>query len=656
MARRKLYLDDIPLVEAMDRLRLALEQVGRWRPLEVENVALERALGRTTAGPIWAGRSSPHFHAAAMDGYALRSGDVQGASDRDPVDLAIGPEAEWVDTGDPMPPWSDAVVPVELAEAVGPVDRVGRALHSIRLRRGLTPWQHVRSMGEDFVETELLLPGGYDLRPVDVGVVAAGGQDRVRVVRQPLVAILPTGDELVPAGSKPGPGQIIETNSWVLAAQVNAWGGLATRLEPVHDDLEEIKRSVRQAQGEYDLILILSGSSAGSEDLTADVVESLGALLAHGVAVRPGHPVVLGLLAPKAEGMHVPVIGIPGYPVSAALTGEIFIRPLIDRWLGRPRFVPEELEGELAQKVRSSAGDDEYLRVSIGEVAGRWLIQPLARGAGISRSLVEADGIVVIPAGTQGYQAGQVVHARLRRPRAELKRAILAQGSHDLTLDLMKQDLWLAGVRLSSSNVGSLGGLLALSRGGAHLAGCHLLDPETGDYNLSYIQRYLPGVPVVVVTLARRQQGLIVAAGNPLGLSGLDDLGRADVRFINRQRGSGTRLLLDYQLARSEIEPESIAGYRREVYTHLALAADIASGSADCGLGLRAAAEALRLDFLPLYDERYDLVIPRVHYESAKLSPLLALLRESTFQRKVDALPGYDASDLGQIVAEVNAA
>ncbi|MGA9532696.1 MAG: molybdopterin biosynthesis protein [Anaerolineales bacterium] len=654
MANRKLYLEDIPLAEAMNRLRRALEEVGKWAPLEPEEVPLDRALGSTTAGPIWAGRSSPHYHAAAMDGYALRSADVQGATDRNPADLLIGSDAQWVDTGDPMPAWADAVVPVELVEAVGPSDHVGRALQKIRLRQGLTPWQHVRSIGEDFVETELLLPGGSDLRPVDIGAIAAAGQERVRVVRQPRVAILPTGDELVPPGSIPRAGQIIETNSWVLASQVEVWGGKATRLEPVPDDLEAIRESVCRAQPDHDLILILSGSSAGADDLTAEAVESLGELLAHGVAVRPGHPVVLGLLAPPAGGGPVPAIGVPGYPVSAALTGEIFIRPLLDRWLGRPPFVPEVIEGELAQKVRSSAGDDEYLRVSIGEVGGRWMIQPLARGAGISSSLVEADGILVIPAGIQGYKAGDRVRAQLRRPRNELERAIIVQGSHDLTLDLMKQELWQEGVRLSSGNVGSLGGLLALSRGAAHLAGSHLLDPETGGYNLSYIDRYLPGIPVVVITLARRQQGLMVASGNPLDLTGLADLPRSDVRFVNRQRGSGTRLLLDFHLGQSGIEPESIGGYSREEYTHLALAADIASGSADCGLGLRAAADALNLDFLPLYEERYDLIIRQDHFESDKLAPLLSLLRDSTFQRKVESLPGYDASELGQIVAELN--
>ncbi len=646
-----IYLHDVPLPEAWGRFRQALEQAGLWRPLEHEEIPLERALGRVTAEPVWARASSPHYHAAAMDGYAVRAADTAGASDRAPVTLTIGSAAVYVDTGDPLPAWADSVIPIENVEPEGRTQN-GRAVDAIRLRAAVAPWSHVRPMGEDMVATELVLPAGRVLRPVDLGAIAGCGHARVRVRRQPRVAILPTGSELVPLGEQPPPGKILEYNSLVLAAQVRTWGGEATRLPIAPDDIERLRAAVAEAASTHDLVLINAGSSAGSEDFTARVVASLGELLVHGVAVRPGHPVILGMVR-RGDGRAVPVIGVPGYPVSAALTGEIFIEPLLARWLGRPPAEPLTLEAVLTRKVHSSAGDDEYLRVTVGRVGERVVAAPLPRGAGVITSLVRADGIVLIPAGVSGLEAGERVCVRLYCSPAEIDRTIVALGSHDLTLDLMAQHLAERGRRLTSANVGSQGGLVALRRGEAHFAGCHLLDPETGEYNLPYLARYLSGVAVVLVTLVGREQGLIVAAGNPKGIRDLADLARPDIAFVNRQRGAGTRVLLDYHLSRLAIATESIHGYHHEEYTHLAVAAAVASGRADCGLGIRGAAGALGLDFVPLFKERYDLVIPRQHYVSPLLQPLLNLLADDAFRRDVAAVPGYDVSTMGSAVAEV---
>jgi putative molybdopterin biosynthesis protein len=475
----------------------------------------------------------------------------------------------------------------------------------------------------------------------------------VRVQRRPRVAIIPTGSELVALGTDAGPGEILEYNSLVLAAQLTQWGAEAQRLPIQPDDLQAIRRATAEAAAWADLVLINAGSSAGSEDLTGRVVTSMGQVLVHGVAVRPGHPVILGMLDSGETGRRVPVIGVPGYPVSAALTGEIFLEPLMARWLGRPPLERPTMEAVLTRKVHSSIGDDEYLRVTVGRVGDRVVAAPLSRGAGVITSLVRADGIVVIPAGSQGLEAGARVEVRLYRAPAEVERTIVALGSHDLTIDLMAQFLAERGARLASANLGSLGGLIALRHGEAHLAGSHLLDPETGEYNLSSIRRYLPDVPVVVVALVERQQGLLVPQGNPKRLAGLEDLVRDDVTFVNRQRGAGTRVLLDYHLGRLGIQPDQVIGYDREEYTHLAVAAAVASGRADCGLGIQAAATALGLAFLPLDRERYDLVIPAEHYRSVKLAPLLALLHEPAFRTAVQALPGYDTAVMGRVIAEI---
>jgi len=652
MSERNVYLHDIPLEEAQARLRAALEAAGLWSTLEAEDAPLESALGRVTLEPVWAGLSSPNFHSAAMDGYALRAESSANALPNQPVELGLGSQAEYVDTGDPLPAWADAVVPIE---ATQPLREADHTLRAVEIRAALAPWTNVRAMGEDIVASELVLAAGQRLRPVDLGAIASAGHAQVRVVRRPRVVVIPTGDELVPPGTLPQGGQIVESNSLVLAAQVEEWGGAPKRFPIVKDELEAIHAALEAAAREADLVLVNAGSSAGSEDYSAQAIAALGRVLVHGVAVRPGHPVIFGMIrvGQGDRAREVPVIGVPGFPASAALTGEIFVRPLIERWLGLPPFAPEEVEAVLTRKIHSPLGDDEYVRVSVGEVRGKLVAAPLARGAGVLTSLVRADGIVLIPRMTQGVQAGELMRVLLYRPLSEVRRSILHIGSHDLTLDLLSQHLGAYGVRLVSANAGSIGGLMALRRGEAHLAGCHLLDPATGEYNLRYVREYLPGQPVVLVSLVGRAQGLMVARGNPKHIASLADLARDELRFVNRQRGAGTRVLLDYHLERLGIEAARVHGYEREVVTHLAVAVDVASGVADCGLGIAAAAQALGLDFIPVADERYDLVIPAEEWEGARLAPLRAVLAEPRFREAVAALPGYDVRRMGEVLARV---
>ena len=689
---RKFYLEDIPLAEALAALRGALEDAGLWRPLGAETVPLSRANGRVTAEAVWARLSSPHYHASAMDGYALRAEETVGATEGSPVRFALAsdplpathswPHAAPVNTGHPLPPWANAVVMIEHVQPVTLDD--GRA--GIEIRAALPPWHNVRSMGEAMVATELVLPANHRLRPVDLGALAGSGHATVRVYRRPRVAVIPTGSELVSVeAGEPEPGHIIEYNSLVLAAQVENWGGEATRWPIVADDFEAIRDAVREAAAAHDLVLLNAGSSAGSEDYTAHVVESLGRLLVHGVAVRPGHPVILGVtsderrttgeernvgserqetgskgnqarvvrseLVTRHSSPVTPIIGVPGYPVSAALTGEIFVEPLLARWQGQQPHRPQTLDGTLTRKVTSHTGDDDFVRVVVGQVGERRTVTPISRGAGVITSLVRADGIVRIPRFTEGEDAGATVTVHLYSDPRDIARAIVAIGSHDLTLDLLAQFLAerYEGLRLSSANVGSLGGLVALRRGEAHVAGTHLLDPQTGEYNLSYVRRYLPGQAIVLVTLVGREQGWIVPPGNPKGLAGWADAARADVRLVNRQRGAGTRVLLDYELSRLGIAPEGVAGYERAEYTHLAVAAAVASGAADTGPGIQAAARALRLDFVPLAHEPYELAIPRSIYDSDAVRPLLELLHDDAFRAAVAALPGYDTSVMGNV-------
>ena len=639
--QRRYYLEDVPLDDATAKFHDALREAGALRYSPPETVPLDRAAGRVTAGPIWASASSPHYDAAAMDGVAVRARDTTGATETSPVRLVVGEQATWVDTGDPVPAGSDAVIMIEVVHQVS--DSI------IEIRSPVPPYHHVRPLGEDIAATELVLPESHLLRPVDVGACAAAGLTHVEVRRRPRVALIPTGTELVPPGSPVKPGDIIEFNTLTLAAMVEEWGGEPDRWASVPDEYDRLRAAVAGAAREYDIVVVNAGSSAGSEDYTARIVEDLGTLLVHGTAIRPGHPVVLGLV----EG--TPVLGIPGYPVSAVLTCDIFVRPLIEARLGVRTPRRQRVTATLSRKVSSPVGEDEFLRVRLGRVGPKLVATPIQRGAGVIMSLVRADGLVTVPRLTEGFDVGREVTVELLRPSEDVDRTIVATGSHDLTLDLMASHVRRTRPELSlaSSNVGSLGGLLALRRGEAHMAGCHLMDEDTGEYNIPFVLKHLGGRHTVVVNLVHRVQGLMVPNGNPKNISGLDDLTRDDVVFVNRQRGSGTRVILDYSLKLSGLRADTIAGYQREEYTHLGVAAAVAGGSADVGLGILSASRAMDLDFVPLLTEQYDLVIPREHYGSELLAPFLDLMGSDAFRSEVEALGGYDVSSMGRVVAEL---
>ncbi|MBK9943787.1 MAG: molybdopterin biosynthesis protein [Kouleothrix sp.] len=649
--RRRYYLEDLALDDAWQRFEAALARAGGMQPLPAERVPLTAALGRITAEPIWAQLSSPHYHAAAMDGVAVRAADTLGASETTPQRLAVGRQAIWVDTGDPLPPDTNAVI---MAEHVHTLDEA-----SIEIMAAVAPWQHVRPLGEDIVATELVLPENQHLRPVDLGAIAAAGHVDVAVRRRPRVAIIPTGTELVSlqalearamgagqVAADPRPGEIIEFNSLMLGGLVAEWGGVAECCAPVPDRRELLRAAIEQALSVHDLVVVNAGSSAGSEDYTAVVLAELGEVAVHGVAIRPGHPAILAMVGGK------PVLGLPGYPVSTMLTADLFLRPLVYRLLGQVPPRRPTITAAISRKLLSPIGEDEFLRVTLGQVDDRMIATPLTRGAGVVMSLVRADGLVQIPRFSEGVHAGAEVTVELLRDPAEIEQTIVAIGSHDLALDLLASHLrrFNPDARLVSANVGSLGGLLALKRGDAHIAGAHLLDEATGAYNRSFVARLLPGDDILLINLVYRDQGLIVARGNPLGLHDLIDLARPDVRFVNRQKGAGTRVLLDYHLKQRGIGSAQITGYEREEFTHMAVAAAVLSGSASVGLGIRAAAQALGLEFIPLFKERYDLVVPRRHWEGPLLAPLRQALTSSAYQQAVAALGGYDVGEMGTLV------
>jgi len=654
---RSPYLKDIPLEEVLRLFRKKLEAYQLTGVLGEDEISLsEEAVGRVLAQAAFALRCSPHYHASAMDGFAVNAACTSGAQPNQPVTLNAGSQAVYVDTGDPLPEGTDAVIPIENTESLDPYGNISsldmiRTPAAVRIRSSVSPWSHVRAVGEDLVEGQLILPAGEKLRPVDLGALAAGGLKNLRVARKPLVAILPTGDELVPLEKVPQKGELLEFNSIIIAGQIRELGGDPRRYPITRDDLLQLVDRIKVAANECDLVLVNAGSSAGKEDFTAQAVEELGEVIVHGIAVRPGHPVIIGFVDGKRKdgNRKVPVIGVPGYPVSAALTTEIIIKPLIYEWLGWRNPTGEAVQAVLTRKITSPAGDDDYVRVILGIVNDKMLAAPIARGAGVTTSLSKADGITIIPRMIQGIEAGEMVTVQLLRSREQINRNLLTIGSHDLTLDVMAKHLVRFDRRLVSSNAGSMGGLLALKRGECHFSGSHLLDPASGTYNTVEIEKTLPGRHLIIMRWVSREQGLIISKSNPKQIRSFEDLRRSDVTFVNRQRGAGTRVLLDDHLEKLHINPEEIRGYDQEEYTHMGVAVAVASGRADCGLGVAAAAKAMELDFIPLDNEEYELIFPEGAELDPFVRPVFELAHDQRFIEEVRKMPGYNVTFMGEI-------
>jgi len=643
-SKRNVYLKMKTLNDAREIL---LKHFQLSSVLSSEFVAVPEAVGRVLAEPVTARLSSPGFHSAAMDGIAVKAASSFGATEARPRRLKIGEDAFYVNTGHVMPENTDAVIMIEQVHETGP--------QQVEIEAPVFPWQHVRKMGEDIVATELLFPQNHVVTPYCVGALLSGGIFSVAVKARPRIFIIPTGSELVDwrhtAIEALKPGQVLETNAYVLGALTESAGGCYTRHDMLADDLEKIKKAVAAAiDADYDIILIIGGSSAGSEDYAKDVISDLGDVLVHGVTIMPGKPVILGDVRSK------PVIGIPGYPVSAIVAFEQFVSPVICRLLGQPDRERPTVMVEPTKKIASKLGVEEFLRVKLGAVGSKIVATPLPRGAGCITSITEADGIIRIPNNVEGLKEFRPVSAELLRPLSSVNNTIVVVGSHDMTLDVLADQIKAGHSRLtlSSSHVGSLGGLMAIKKGVCHVAGSHLLDTESGTYNISYIQKYLsadsPPGGVRLVQLVFRDQGLIVAPGNPKKIKGIEDLVRDDIVFINRQAGSGTRILLDYRLKALGLDPADINGYETDEFTHMSVAVAVLSGSVDVGLGIYAAAKALGLDFIPVVTERYDLVIPKMFFETENIRILLETIHSAKFKQRVEALGGYSTRQTGEII------
>ena len=642
--KRQVYLSMKTLQEAKE---LFFSRFGRDKRTDMETISIEDALGRIIVEPVFAKRSCPSFHSSAMDGIAVRAEETYGTTEKYPGTLKVGRDAVWINTGQPLPESFNAVI---MVEKIHQLDE-----NHLEIRSSAYPWQHVRKVGEDIVATQLLLAQNHRIRPFDVGAIIGAGVFSIKVWEKPRVAIIPTGTELihyrdVEEKDTLKQNEIIEYNSLVLAGLVRECNSIPIVYGIVPDAEENIRAALKKAiESEAHVVIINAGSSAGSKDFTASIINEMGEVLVHGVGMMPGKPTILGIVKDK------PVVGNPGYAVSSTLSFEQFVKPLLYSLQGQQPPKPHTVKVQPSRDIPSKLGIEEFLRVNIGKVGPKFVATPLPRAAGSITTLSRAEGIIRIPALSEGISQNEEIEAELLVEEEDLLNTVVIIGSHDINIDILADEIRGQGhnIRISSGNVGSLGGLIALKKGTCHMAGSHLLDTETGEYNISYIKRYLKGVHISVFHLVLRDQGLIVAKGNPKGIKGIEDLAGSDIVFVNRQAGSGTRVLFDYKLGQLGIEPKAIKGYDHDEFTHMAVAVDVLSGAADCGMGIFAAARALDLDFVSMVREQYDLVIPSAMVEQSNIKVVLDTIRSRHFRERVTALGGYDPSKSGELWREI---
>ncbi|OHW61348.1 molybdopterin molybdenumtransferase [Andreesenia angusta] len=628
MKKRNVYIDNIEdeLAIIMYRDRLRIES-------QSESVPLEESHGRVTAVAVYAKKSSPHYNSAAMDGILVRSKDTEGASEVRPVELKEGEDFVYVNTGNPILEGFDSVIMIEDVIECGD----GR----VKINKSSHPWQYIRNIGEDIVVTEMIIPSNHEIRAIDLGALAAGGIEEIEVYKKPVVGIVPTGSEIVKSATTDIEGEITDSNSLMFAGLVREYGGEPHRIDPVRDEYELLKEKISTEVDRSDILIINAGSSAGTKDYTKSIIEELGEVVVHGIAVKPGKPTILGIIRNKA------VVGLPGYPVSSYIAFETFVKPILLDYSGK-RKKPSQVEAILSKRVYSSLKHKELIRVSLGVVNGKLIATPISGGAGATMSLVKADGIGIVPREVEGIESGDKISVQLLKPYDEIEDTLVSIGSHDMVMDILGDMM-----RVSSAHTGSLGGIISMKKKESHVAPIHLLDESTGEYNISYVKKYFPGGGMSLIKGVQRVQGFIVPKGNPKQIQSVKDLSRGDIVFVNRQRGSGTRILLDYHISREGVDTEAIDGYDLEYNTHMDIAQAVKSGNADVGLGIASAAYALGLDFVELADEEYDFLVYTDSLKEAEIEKFIEILRSEEFKKRVAEIPGYKTDRAGEVV-EVN--
>jgi len=623
---RNTFIDNISLEETKP---LFFNRIEKYSKKEI--ISTEKSLGRITSSSVFANVSSPNFNASAMDGILVKSKDTEMASETNPIILKKEKDFIYVNTGNPIKTKFDAVIMIE--------EVVEMQNGDVRIIKSAYPYQHIRNVGEDIIKNDMILPSFHEIRPEDIGALFAGGIFEIEVIKKPKVAIIPTGSEIVEDYKNLKVGDIIESNSRMFEAMITVSGGEPHRYSPIRDEKELLKKNILDAVKKNDVVIINAGSSAGTHDYTKSLIEELGEVIIHGIAIKPGKPTILGFIKGK------PVIGIPGYPVSAYFVYQQFVKSLLEKMLCKEDEKENIVKARLSKRVYSSLKHKEFIRMTLGYVGGELVATPLDRGAGASMSLVKADGILVISKNNEGHDIGEEVEIELLKSLSTIKKSIVVIGSNDPIMDRISDS-----IKLSLSHVGSFGGVLALKKNETTIAPIHILDSKSGDYNIDVLNKYFPSGDVVLIKGIKREQGLIIPKGNPKNIKGIEDLIRKELTFMNRQRGAGTRILLDYNLEKLGINNSEIKGYERESTTHLAAAMSVKSSTCDLTLGVKSAADILDLDFILVDYEDYDFAILKDSLEDKRVLKFIEYLKSEKFSEEIENIPGYKLLNPGEII------
>ena len=651
---RKIYHD---LVTPEEALKKIFEYIN-IQPVGIEEVEIENAYGRVLAEDIYSTVDVPPFDRALMDGYGVKSTDLTKASELNPVELKLIGKieaGEWIDievrngecieiaTGAPIPKGVDAVVMVEYTKRID---------NKVIVYKSVYPGENIAYTGSDIAIGDLVLRKCTYLTSREIAVLAAIGVRKVKVFKKPKVLVISTGNELIEPGKKPEFGKIYDVNSYSICVAAKEIGGECTIYGIIPDDVNELRKAIEFGLKNFDLILISGGTSAGLSDITYKVLDEFGppGVIIHGLLVQPGKPTVIAV---SREGKLI--IGLPGYPNSALMIFNLIVKPIICKMLCRD--VEEDVvKAKIAQKIRAGRGRRWLIPVALVLKDNEYIAYPLISQPGSISNLLYADGFIEIPENVEFIDEDEIVSVKLLSPNIRPADLYII-GSHDVGLDILIS-LLPRDVRVKQINAGSLNGLLAIKRDEADIASTHLIDEESGTYNIPYIEK-LDLKNVVLIRGYLREQGIIVQKGNPKNIKSIEDFLRPDVKIVNRNKGAGTRVLLDMYLkqlcTKLSISFDEIIhrinGYFYEVKTHNAIAAAIKIGKADAGLGIKAVASFYDLDFIPLTWEYYDFVIRKESLEKKSVKIFLEMLKSSEFQEKLSKIPGYRIpNDIGEII------
>jgi len=628
---RKIYLSSIELIEILP-ITMKLVEESSYQ-IKIEEMLVTLALGRITSEAIFAKVSSPFYNAAAMDGVTLKASLTYLATETNPVTI-LNSDFQFLNTGNVIPPEFDAVVMIE--------DVMENKDGSITLIKSVRPFQDIRPIGEDIVEGDMILPKNHKIRPVDISALLSGGITTIKVIKKPLIAIIPTGDEIIRDVKELKAGKIIDSNSFYIKNELDLLGCEATILGVQKDVFQTLEKTIINATDKYDLIIIGAGSSAGTKDYAKSIIEKNGKVYVHGIGIKPGKPTIIGKINSK------PIIGLPGYPVSTFIAFDNVVKPIIAKFLNQEVIKNQIVKAKLTKKIYSSLKNKEFIRVKLGVINNEIIATPLDRGAGVTMSLVKADGLMIIDKNSEGYEKMSYVDVHLLKDFSEIEKSLIVIGSHDILLDKIDDLMSDNKFHLSSTHIGSFGGIMTIKNKGCHIAPVHILH-EDGIYNEFIMDKYLDNTYSLVRGVSRIQ-GLFVKKNNPKNIKSLKDLSRDDITFVNRQRGSGTRILFDYLLEEENINKETINGYEFELGTHMLVASSVKDPRYDTGMGVASVANLMDLDIIELGEERYDFLVLNDIMDTPLFKEFIRVLKSIEFKTELEKLGGYRIENIGEII------